>query len=351
MPREYEIILCVSLRNPISRSGSGKCIKVVVRQALVDKVQGPSVIKLGEKAQYAALLDVTDPSLEERKSINWVVKDDRGDVMDLFQRNGDILEYEITPARSKGTIEVFAYVVKPISSKKVETKIEVDKEYYYLTKLRQAIDGGVNDIDELFQELCRLYAMNSKEWEAEDDVDDIIRAFYTVCGRLYGSTVAQDQSRWQAVRRSLIRTSKFRGEWDKWQHFVNGAYCSAVAGETVGWLAGWTVEKFDTVKRIWGSIWGTRKPHHIGFDWADFEWTAAGASFVEFFDQCSEKECKNLLSAFAKGSLALSAVYKPAGLSGGFGKASPLVSPGFDTNIDKVDKQIAEMETYLKKHK
>ena len=229
-------------------------------------------------------------------------------------------------------------------------KLRIAHDIYYDQELRNIIDSGVVDIDEIFRTLCQRYTNNSSHWNAKNDITQILEALWDILGTNYGSLQVGDQKRWKSVRSSLQTNKKFKGEMDKLQHFLAGAGVSAGYGETIGWVAAWLVEKADSLKRVWGDLWGTRKAHHIGFDWADFEWTAAGASFAEVFDQNSEAKCKNLFKAFASGKIQLSAIYVPTGLSGGFGELSPAITPGIETNIDLVDDQVEAMEKRLESH-
>lgn len=219
----------------------------------------------------------------------------------------------------------------------------------YLEYLRKKIDDGQHDIDELFKSMCQRYTNNARRWDALDDIDEIFGALYEILGRRYDKLDSSDKKRWVAVRDSLLETKKFKGEMDKLQHFVAGGGIAADAGEFAGWSAAWFAEKLDSFKRWWGDLWGTRLPHQIGFDWDDLQYTAAGASFEDFFDDLNEECCKSLIKTFADGSLSFSSIFTPdPHLHGGYGEFSPIVTPFVQTNIDIVDDRVADMESLLR---
>lgn len=53
------------------------------------------------------------------------------------------------------------------------------------------------------------------------------------------------------------------------------------------------------------------------------------------------------MNAFAQKILLVSQVFKPANMAGGYGEISPAITPFTDTNIDKVKRQVREMEKVL----
>jgi len=219
----------------------------------------------------------------------------------------------------------------------------------YLEYLRKKIDEGMIDIDEIFKSMCSRYTNNSSRWDALDDIDEIFGALYEILGKNYNKLDNNDKTRWRAIRDSLLKSKKFKGEMDKLQHFVAGAGVAADAGEFAGWSAAWLVEKVDSFKRWWADLWGTAASHQIGFDWDDLQFTAAGASFEDFFDDLNEDCCKILIKAFADGTLNFSSVFTPdPRLHGGYGEFSPVVSPLAQTNIDIVDDRVDDMENLLK---
>lgn len=283
--------------------------------------------------------------------VNWQVKSD-GKIIHEVKNGSHCLMYVIPDSLNADLITVYAFIVRPIESVSVSTWIEKD----YARKLRRLIDDGVTDVDKLFRSLCEFYVDRSNrysqfdDWEGIDDATEILEDMGELFGKRVGNLDGKDQTRWWAVNHALPQ-SEFGGQWDKVQHFFAGVDISEDFGENAGWTSAWAAEKVDTLKRVWGEIAGTRQSHQIGFDWADFEWTAAGASLTELLKNSSNSECKNIMKAFADGRLVLSKIYKPTGIVGGFGEVSPAVSPLVVTNIDRVKKQVKEMTTLVSSYK
>ena len=210
-----------------------------------------------------------------------------------------------------------------------------------LDQIRHLIDSGVSDFDLLFQTICQHRMASGK-------IDDVFGGLRALLGKNRNKLNPDDQRRWDAVARSTRAGTQFNGQMDKLQHFVAGAWIGAQGGENAGWTAGWLVEKFDTVKALWGDVVGTRQSWQVGFDWDDFEWTAAGATFGDLFTDLEKTDRKHLLDLFANGTLKASQIYQPANLGIGMQEISPAFSPFAETNIDKVEERIDAMVDNLR---
>jgi hypothetical protein len=91
-----------------------------------------------------------------------------------------------------------------------------------------------------------------------------------------------------------------------------------------------------------------RQRHQVGFDWQDFEWTAAGAAFGDTLTDIEPGGGQRLMQKLADGTLSLANLYQPVmGASPGYLEFDPFVSPGWDTSSDKIDAAIETMRAKL----
>jgi hypothetical protein len=320
----------------------------------VVKVVGPARIEAGQPARYrvAAYNRLAKP--DEKLRVRWEIRiaGEAAPIPDRVERTQDTLCIAEVPERYAGaewaehTLRVYAYIDEPVEQASVETSV---LRMSYIDYLRHLIDDGTTDIDDIFSSMCQRYHLHARNWLASKDIDLIFGALWNVLGTNKGNLSQADQARWNSVARTLARARKFKGEMDKLQHFIAGAGVAALGGELAGWSAAWLAEKADTLKRVWGQLSGTLQRHQIGFDWDDLQFTAAGATFADFFDDLSEDCCKSLIAVFADGQLAFSTVFtSDPSLKDGFAEFSPIISPLVQTNIDRVSDAIERMENKMR---
>lgn len=180
-------------------------------------------------------------------------------------------------------------------------------------RIRRIIDTDTQDIDGIWQRLCQWYVEHKTEWRAKDSFMSIVITMDSVLGRNYYSIKDKaDQDRWLSVKKSLgnIRFGG-RGEvdypsFDKVQHFLGGA---GMGNETLAIFAGDVVESRDAFIRTYGEIRGNIKPHHVGYDLHDMEWTWAGGAFFQTIYEMPEEKIDTILTHYADSTLIFSDTY------------------------------------------
>jgi hypothetical protein len=172
----------------------------------------------------------------------------------------------------------------------------------YLENLRQNIDKGTLDLDELFKKSLKFYrdADPDGDWicDCQDDMEELFDAWDDLFGTRYDKLDKADKKRWMNVR---AKSTFGAAHFDKWQHFIGSAGNASSIGENTAQAAGVVVEVADSVKAVVGDITGTRKPHHVGYDPHDQKWNVKGADFEEIFDTAFDKDCQKFVDEFLSG--------------------------------------------------
>lgn len=147
----------------------------------------------------------------------------------------------------------------------------------------------------------------------------------------------------------MKNAGEFDNQWDKLLHFLAGVKHSDRIGNWFGYELGFWNEKIDSIIRVYGSITGTRESHHVGFDWKDFAWTAAGSLFHELVaDAPKNSQGINVIKAFSNGEISISDIFSAENISEGHGFFNQRITPFFRTNIDLINEELDKMERKIR---
>ncbi|WP_057460725.1 histidine kinase [Pseudovibrio sp. POLY-S9] len=168
-------------------------------------------------------------------------------------------------------------------------------------KLRDLIDAGVLEPDRLMAEMALADRQDPLQWRGSFQ-HRVINPIARLLGRNVGSIEgAKDRERWRKVK-NFVHDNPGTTNWpgfDKFQHFIVGAEITALTqglfGRQAGLAAGVAGEAYDQVKRYSNifldsiSAGGHLKPHQVGFDPVDAEFTMQGAAFAQISSKMPEK--------------------------------------------------------------
>ncbi len=216
--------------------------------------------------------------------------------------------------------------------------------------IREFIDSD-KDINGVFKELCDYYIKHFDIWKTTY-IDNMFSDLHDVVGKNYYSQPAEDQRRFKLLI-SKQKNTMFFGDmyspdkndpnYDKVQHIIAGLWLGSNYTYASGVMTAWSVEKVDTYKAIFGELTGTRKPHHIGFDWYDYAFTVAGAALGHLLKYVDDNRCLKALNKFATEQVKFDSFYTPPKLDYlGMGKIDPIF-PVSGGNAEKIDKSLDEI--------
>ncbi|MTH48944.1 PAAR domain-containing protein [Intestinirhabdus alba] len=211
--------------------------------------------------------------------------------------------------------------------------------------IRGLIDAD-NNINGVFKGLCEFYLMHYDVWRKEH-VARMLNDLHDVVGVNYNSLSGEDKLRFMKLRGKQKETRFYGGKYsdeptdtnyDKVQHMAAGMWLGANYSYGIGVVTAWTVEKLDTCKAIFGELIGTRRPHHIGFDWYDYAWAVAGAAIGYLLVYVDDERCKKTLSLFATSAESFDSFYVPPDIVNykGMGTFDPI----YGDTAEKIDESL-----------
>lgn len=333
-----------------------------VNNILIRKVGGPVLVKIKNnsvlKAEYRVMsvnkFIYRFPDLDG--FVNWkIVNDFTGKTSTLINTN-HVIEHSYMAHDNGVLYKIYAYIQSPIEEVCRETWVK--KSYRRL--IGTAVDNGNETVSDIFSFFCRFYLERYEKYEEYDDwtstenisemLEAIVDFLYEDKGRLDSLDFARKQKivNHFDVGSSLQNAGEFDNQWDKLLHFLAGVYHSNKIGDWWGYEVGFLNEGIDDIKRAWGEMTNTREPHQVGFDWKDFAWTAAGSHFNKLVvDAPTSEQGLNLIKAFANKKLIISDIFSADNIPAGHSYFHLRYSPGFETTIDLVDKELLKMRKII----
>ncbi|WP_127959535.1 PAAR domain-containing protein [Serratia microhaemolytica] len=220
--------------------------------------------------------------------------------------------------------------------------------------IRESIDAGHN-INGVFQALCTFYVEHFDIWQNKH-VSKMFSDLHDVVGKNFDSLSSTDKKRFFILIDRQVKTNFYGlmynhdkrdpsyGEheynYDKVQHLIAGLWLGSKYSYSTGLMTAWAVEKIDTYKVVWGELTGTRKRHHIGFDWYDYAFTVAGAALGHLLSSVEAQRCLKDLTLFASGAAKFDSFYTPPKLNYlGIGKIDP-VFPVTGGNSEQIERSL-----------
>lgn len=189
-----------------------------------------------------------------------------------------------------------------------------------LSNLRQIIDDGTHDPDTIYQKQLTWFVETSEPVEGAY-VEYVVRPMYELFGKRVSHLEDADRQRFGKVVQwtsDHAQDSPWTG-FDKFQHFVAGQYLSHEYGYWASATAGVGVEIFDEFKAKWltftdyvGLTENALRPHHIGFDTADADFTLQGALWADVVDDLTPEHRLSFFKAVTSSGSSYSEFFAPA---------------------------------------